>query len=303
VFRTLRPNVELASIVVLTCALSACDKASTTSPGSSPSGLDHSAEARSRPSASSTARASATPEPSASASNALAPPKLRDADAEIAAVAPFDATVTDPADAKKRVDDALAICGDFLEPAAWGREGAAPKPPSIVESFSLCTPSTAAKLLAARAMTEAKDDADGAKASFSLALALDPGVVVPPAAPASVKAAFARAKKQTPPTVRTGAVTTSDASSQKALEASLASLLPHVRACYARGLLDNPNLQGGITLSFVLVGGGRVLSPWASGDIPHGGVVKCAGKVVERAVLASPSVSPAQVTVRLVAGP
>lgn len=93
------------------------------------------------------------------------------------------------------------------------------------------------------------------------------------------------------------------ATGQKSLEDSLATLVPQFRACYTLGLLDNPNLQGRVSILAVLGDAGRVQSATASGDIPDGRVVRCASNVIRRAVLAPPDRAPARIAVPFLASP
>lgn len=294
---TRRPWFEVSFAVATMFALGACDKAKSASSAPSP---DLSI-ASSAPPALGSASAGSSPEPDGASPSALAPPKLHDAEKEIAAIAPFDDA--SPAEAKKRVAAALAICGDFREPAVWGRDGDGPGAAPSGELASLCAPATAAKLLVLSASLEANDDAEGAKRSVTLALALDPNLQLPPAAPAPLRTAFAAAKKRKPGTVRLGAITTTAATGQKSLEDSLATLVPQFRACYTLGLLDNPNLQGRVSILAVLGDAGRVQSATASGDIPDGRVVRCASNVIRRAVLAPPDRAPARIAVPFLASP
>ena len=296
---TCRSSFEVAFAVATTLALCACDKTKTTSPA--PASSPDLSVAASAPRPPGSASAGSTPEPDGASPSALDPPKLRDAEREIATIAPFDEA--GPAEAKQRVAAALAVCGDFREPAVWGRDGDGSGAAPSGELVSLCAPATAAKLLVLSASLEANDDAEGAKRSVKLALALDPNLELPPAAPAPLRTAFAEAKKRKPGTVRLGAITTTATTGQKSLEDSLARLVPQFRACYTLGLLDNPNLQGRVSILAVLGEAGRVQSATASGDIPDGRVVKCATNVIRRAVLAPPDRAPARIAVPLLASP
>jgi len=47
------------------------------------------------------------------------------------------------------------------------------------------------------------------------------------------------------------------------------------RLCYENGLRNNPNLQGRVTVRFVISRKGTVSNVSGGGDLPDGGVVSC----------------------------
>jgi hypothetical protein len=236
---------------------------------------------------------------SASASAPAAGP--RDAEADALALRPFDPALTDKAEVQKRVTQALAICYGPEPRPSWGGGGSTQAPST--EMRTLCTAATVAKLLLLRGIGDADADQEAAKKGFYVALAFDPVVVLPSGSTPAAGKAFAAAKKLRAPRIRWGAVRLDDAASKKSVETGLDALSPHMRGCYAVGLLDNPDLTGEAELSLVLDAEGRVSDALASGPLPDGGVLGCVKRHLLRATFAGPPTARVVKRVPLAFGP
>jgi len=265
----------------------------------------------------------------------------RDGEAEVAGIAPFDPAVTIPAEIARRVEGALTICGGPRR--AFGfeeNEGAAP--PSA-DRFTLCKPTTHARLLVMFATFEATNELPlpprsvgigrgsggnpwtdsgpsrfwDAQQGFRLALALDPKLASPPAtAPAKALEAFARAQPgfaDAKPRLGfaeakyrpRGLIRIGPQSSPlpKALERSLSQNLASFSVCYVAALLGNPSLQGIVTIDGVVERDGWLSALSAKSTLPDSGVVRCVESVADRLVLAAPEKAPLHVSIALSMSP
>lgn len=104
---------------------------------------------------------------------------------------------------------------------------------------------------------------------------------LPPPKPAPVHVVLAdgrqvAAPKTTPSTVRYGAMTVSGRLPPEVIHRIIRQNFGRFRLCYEQGLRNNPNLQGRVSVRFV-IGRDGAISNVANGgsDMPDGGVVNC----------------------------
>jgi len=78
-----------------------------------------------------------------------------------------------------------------------------------------------------------------------------------------------------PPQVRMGATSVSGRLPPEVIQRIVRQNFGRFRLCYENGLRNNPNLQGRVSVRFVINRDGRVSNVGGGGDIPDGGVVSC----------------------------
>ena len=224
---------------------------------------------------------------------------MRDADSELKAIDPFNETA---ADSPQRLQTAMKLCGEptsispWGEPsdAPWGKEVPEEKPvPTKPSAVSRCAAESHAKLYLRSATLLADSKSPESQRTAELhgyyALALDPKARLP----AGVNAATDKLRKSKPrlpaADVRVDAVTSSDESAKKGVEAEAAALLPTLRLCHASGLRNNPNLQGKLSMQALVEPDGRLSDIKTFGSLPDASVAKCATEFAARSKLSPPS--------------
>jgi hypothetical protein len=84
-----------------------------------------------------------------------------------------------------------------------------------------------------------------------------------------------RSHRARPPRVRMGATSVSGRLPPEVIQRIVRQNFGRFRLCYENGLRNNPNLQGRVTVNFVIGRDGRVSNVGGGGDIPDGGVISC----------------------------
>jgi hypothetical protein len=84
-----------------------------------------------------------------------------------------------------------------------------------------------------------------------------------------------RSHRARPPRVRMGATSVSGRLPPEVIQRIVRQNFGRFRLCYENGLRNNPNLQGRVSVRFVIGRDGRVSNVGGGGDIPDGGVVSC----------------------------
>ncbi len=84
-----------------------------------------------------------------------------------------------------------------------------------------------------------------------------------------------RSRRARPPRIRMGTVSVSGRLPPKVIRRIVRQNFGRFRLCYENGLRNNPNLQGRITVRFVIGRDGRVSNVVGGGDLPNAGVVSC----------------------------
>lgn len=84
-----------------------------------------------------------------------------------------------------------------------------------------------------------------------------------------------RSHRARPPQVRMGATSVSGRLPPEVIQRIVRQNFGRFRLCYENGLRNNPNLQGRVSVRFVINRDGRVSNVGGGGDIPDGGVVSC----------------------------
>ena len=84
-----------------------------------------------------------------------------------------------------------------------------------------------------------------------------------------------RSHRARPPRVRMGATQVSGRLPPEVIQRIVRQNFGRFRLCYENGLRNNPNLQGRVTVRFVIGRDGRVSNVGGGGDIPDSGVVSC----------------------------
>jgi len=84
--------------------------------------------------------------------------------------------------------------------------------------------------------------------------------------------------KSKPPSVRMGATSVSGRLPPEVIQRIVRQNFGRFRLCYENGLRNNPNLQGTVSVSFVIGRDGSVGSVGGGGSLPDGGVVGCVTK-------------------------
>jgi hypothetical protein len=115
-----------------------------------------------------------------------------------------------------------------------------------------------------------------------MARALDAAAALDPGASEPAAAAFQAAAKQALPRVEVGAVTISGRlTPEKVLDAATAAHAP-TRACYVEALRRNPDLQGRLTVRFLIGRDGAASSAGNGGsDVPDAELVACGMRAFE----------------------
>jgi hypothetical protein len=81
-----------------------------------------------------------------------------------------------------------------------------------------------------------------------------------------------------PPSVRMGATSVSGRLPPEVIQRIVRQNFGRFRLCYENGLRNNPNLQGRVSVSFVISKEGAVNSVSGGGDLPDSGVINCVTK-------------------------
>ena len=81
-----------------------------------------------------------------------------------------------------------------------------------------------------------------------------------------------------PPSVRMGATSVSGRLPPEVIQRIVRQNFGRFRLCYETGLRNNPNLQGRVSVSFVISKEGAVNSVSGGGDLPDSGVINCVTK-------------------------
>jgi hypothetical protein len=295
-------HCAMALLVLAGCSSSEVTTTVTSSSGSAAKPATSSAKSAAAPASASAA---------APATSGTAAPAMRDAEAELKALDPFNDSAPDGA---QKLLTAMTLCGEPTSSTApWGREDsvaedkAAPalaKPPAA----SRCSPESHAKLymLSASMLADSKtpENKKTAEEHAYFALALDPKAALPAGANAAAIATVAAAKKRPAPEARVGAVTTSDEATPKELEkAAAVELGSGIRLCYASGLLLNPNLQGNLAVQAEVAADGRLSEVKVSGSLPDAGVISCVARFGNRSKVNAPSRTPTRVSIPFVLSP
>jgi hypothetical protein len=84
-----------------------------------------------------------------------------------------------------------------------------------------------------------------------------------------------RSHRARPPRVRMGATNVSGRLPPEVIQRIVRQNFGRFRLCYENGLRNNPNLQGRVSVRFVIGRDGTVSSVGGGGDIPDSGVVSC----------------------------
>jgi hypothetical protein len=84
-----------------------------------------------------------------------------------------------------------------------------------------------------------------------------------------------RSHRARPPRVRMGATSVSGRLPPEVIQRIVRQNFGRFRLCYENGLRNNPNLQGRVSVRFVIGRDGRVSNVGGGGDIPDGGVISC----------------------------
>ncbi len=84
-----------------------------------------------------------------------------------------------------------------------------------------------------------------------------------------------RSHRARPPRVRMGATSVSGRLPPEVIQRIVRQNFGRFRLCYENGLRNNPNLQGRVTVRFVIGRDGSVSNVGGGGDLPDGGVVSC----------------------------
>jgi hypothetical protein len=84
-----------------------------------------------------------------------------------------------------------------------------------------------------------------------------------------------RGHRAQPPNVRMGQTNVSGRLPPEVIQRIVRQNFGRFRLCYENGLRNNPNLQGRVSVSFVISRDGTVSQVSGGGDIPDGGVVSC----------------------------
>ena len=84
-----------------------------------------------------------------------------------------------------------------------------------------------------------------------------------------------RGHRAAPPNVRMGQTNVSGRLPPEVIQRIVRQNFGRFRLCYENGLRNNPNLQGRVSVSFVISRDGTVSQVSGGGDIPDGGVVSC----------------------------
>jgi hypothetical protein len=181
-----------------------------------------------------------------------------------------------PADAIFQIKDALVRCqgrpchsGQASD--VWGLElGRACNVP-------VCGVGTVAGLWLrlGDALAERGESADAAEA-FTHAGLLNPKLVFDTESGTVALAAFRANGGLALPVVRQGALTVNGRLDPKTIAAVVGGRMGFFRRCYAEGLHNNPNLQGRVSMRFVIGRDGVASEPGNGGsDLPDASVVQC----------------------------
>jgi hypothetical protein len=84
-----------------------------------------------------------------------------------------------------------------------------------------------------------------------------------------------RSHRARPPRVRMGATSVSGRLPPEVIQRIVRQNFGRFRLCYENGLRNNPNLQGRVSVRFVITRQGTVSNVSGGGDLPDGGVVSC----------------------------
>jgi hypothetical protein len=84
-----------------------------------------------------------------------------------------------------------------------------------------------------------------------------------------------RSHRARPPQVRMGATSVSGRLPPEVIQRIVRQNFGRFRLCYENGLRNNPNLQGRVSVQFVIGRDGKVSNVSGGGDLPDGGVVSC----------------------------
>ncbi len=84
-----------------------------------------------------------------------------------------------------------------------------------------------------------------------------------------------RSHRARPPRVRMGATDVSGRLPPEVIQRIVRQNFGRFRLCYENGLRNNPNLQGRVSVRFVISRDGTVSNVSGGGDIPDGGVISC----------------------------
>ncbi len=84
-----------------------------------------------------------------------------------------------------------------------------------------------------------------------------------------------RSHRSRPPRVRMGSVSVSGRLPPEVIQRIVRQNFGRFRLCYENGLRENPNLQGRVTVRFVIGRDGSVSDVGGGGDIPDAGVISC----------------------------
>ncbi len=84
-----------------------------------------------------------------------------------------------------------------------------------------------------------------------------------------------RSHRARPPRVRMGATSVSGRLPPEVIQRIVRQNFGRFRLCYENGLRNNPNLQGRVSVRFVIGRDGRVSNVGGGGDLADGGVVSC----------------------------
>ncbi|MBL8742266.1 MAG: AgmX/PglI C-terminal domain-containing protein [Myxococcales bacterium] len=277
----------LAFILVAGCSSSEVTTTITSSSGSAAKPAPSPAKSGSAATPSASA---ATPVASASAA-----PALRDAEAELKTIDPFDDAATDGG---QRLLNAMVLCGQPGSDAPWGKDDAVgeDKP-----AASRCSAQTHAKLymksVSMLANGKGNDATKLAEADAALALALDPAAALPAGASPAANAVVTAVKKRPAPSVRVGAVTATNMATTEVETAVATELSPAVRFCYTHSLTSNPKLEGTAAVEADLGPDGRLAAVKVTGTIPDESLMRCVASFAKRSKLSPPSSTPAKVAI------
>ncbi|MBW2459315.1 MAG: AgmX/PglI C-terminal domain-containing protein, partial [Deltaproteobacteria bacterium] len=87
-----------------------------------------------------------------------------------------------------------------------------------------------------------------------------------------------RSHRSRPPRVRMGAVTVSGRLPPEVIQRIVRQNFGRFRLCYENGLRENPNLQGRVTVRFVIGRDGSISNVGGGGDMPNDGAISCVSR-------------------------
>ena len=91
----------------------------------------------------------------------------------------------------------------------------------------------------------------------------------------SSESRLSSAHRAKPPQVRMGATSVSGRLPPEVIQRIVRQNFGRFRLCYENGLRNNPNLQGTVSVNFVIGTDGSVSNVGGGGGMPDGGVVSC----------------------------